>query len=282
MGDHDQRLPAALEVPGQPGDALDVEVVGRLVQHQQVGAGDQGRGQRDPAALAAGEPVGRACPGRSGQPEPGQHLADRGVAGPLVHLAVPRPGPRRGRSRRGGSVRWSTYADPEAAGAGDPAGVRRLLAGEEAQQRGLAAAVAADHAGPLARADAERDAVQHDRGRVRLGHVLQRDERGAPSSWPPSSSATTRAPGTGPYATRTVRQTPAPASAAASRTAASRDRDRNAQVGPEPETIRAERAEVDARPAACGAAPAAAPAPAPAGRWRAARRARPGRAPAAR
>ena len=102
VGDHDQRLPAGPEVLGQPGDALDVEVVGRLVQHQQVGAGDQGRGQRDPAALAAGQPLDRGVQADPGQPEPAEHLAHRRVAGPLVHLRRTRPGRRRGRCCRAG------------------------------------------------------------------------------------------------------------------------------------------------------------------------------------
>jgi hypothetical protein len=39
-------------MPGEPGDALDVEVVGRLVEDDQVLLGDQQLGERDTAALA--------------------------------------------------------------------------------------------------------------------------------------------------------------------------------------------------------------------------------------
>ena len=44
-----------LEVRGQPGDALDVEMVGGLVERQDVAVGDQQRGQRHPAALTAAQ-----------------------------------------------------------------------------------------------------------------------------------------------------------------------------------------------------------------------------------
>ena len=54
MGDHDQRAAPLQQVLGQPGDAGHVEMVRRLVEHQQVGGADQQRGQRDPPALAAG------------------------------------------------------------------------------------------------------------------------------------------------------------------------------------------------------------------------------------
>ena len=43
------------QVLGQPADDLDVEMVRRLVEHQHVVAGQQHRGQRDPAPFAAAE-----------------------------------------------------------------------------------------------------------------------------------------------------------------------------------------------------------------------------------
>ena len=42
------------QVVGQPGHPLDVEVVGRLVQQQQVGVGHEQLGQREPSPLTAG------------------------------------------------------------------------------------------------------------------------------------------------------------------------------------------------------------------------------------
>ena len=52
------------EVVGEPGDALDVEVVGRLVEQEEVGRGDEQGGQRDPAALATRERADRGAPSR--------------------------------------------------------------------------------------------------------------------------------------------------------------------------------------------------------------------------
>jgi hypothetical protein len=46
----------AVQVFGQPPDHLDVEMVGRLVEHQYVVAGQQHLGQGHPAPFAAGQP----------------------------------------------------------------------------------------------------------------------------------------------------------------------------------------------------------------------------------
>ena len=133
---------------GEPGDALDVEVVGRLVEEQQLGVGDEQPGEREPAALATGHRADRGCRGRrrrgaDAAEQPGQDVADAGVAGPDVlgqvaehGLADRPPGVER--------VLLGEHADADAVGAtllGDAAGVGLLQAGHDAQQRGLAAAV---------------------------------------------------------------------------------------------------------------------------------------------
>ena len=123
VGDDEQRAAPDAQVLGQPGDALDVEVVGGLVEHQQVGLLDEGGGQGDPAALAAGQAGDVGV-----QPDGGQAEPVRGSRGP------PRRRPIRARRRRrrrasrtvvaGGQV--AALVDPgdvHAAGAGDPAGV---------------------------------------------------------------------------------------------------------------------------------------------------------------
>ena len=55
VGDRDDRALVLGEVLLQPGDRLGVEVVGRLVEQQQVGRAEQQPAERDAAALAAGE-----------------------------------------------------------------------------------------------------------------------------------------------------------------------------------------------------------------------------------
>ena len=56
MGDGDDRALVLLEVPLEPGDRLGVEMVGGLVEQQQVGRAQQQPAERDPAPLAAREP----------------------------------------------------------------------------------------------------------------------------------------------------------------------------------------------------------------------------------
>ena len=53
VGHGDDRAPVFLEVPLEPGDGLGVEVVGRLVEEQDVGLHEQEPGQGDAAPLAA-------------------------------------------------------------------------------------------------------------------------------------------------------------------------------------------------------------------------------------
>ena len=93
--DGDDRARVLLQVPLQPGDRLGVEVVGRLVEQQQVGLLQQHLAQGDAPPFAAGE---RRRPGVAGR-------QPHGVHGDL-ELAVEVPGvggvdlrPARGPSR---------------------------------------------------------------------------------------------------------------------------------------------------------------------------------------
>ena len=66
MGDRDDGARVLLEEALQPFDRLGVEVVGRLVEQQQVGVLEEQPGERDAALLAAGQGrdvgvVGRAA-----------------------------------------------------------------------------------------------------------------------------------------------------------------------------------------------------------------------------
>ena len=186
MGDRDDGVVGAgvppHEVVGQPGDALDVEVVGRLVEQEEVGRGHQQGGERDAAALSAGERAdhGRhAADGRrvGAAEQPGEHVADAGVGRPDVLGEV--ADDRLEHARRGvHAVVLGQHPDGEAADAGDPARVDLARPLEHPQQGGLAAAVAADDADPVAATDPERDGIEHLGGAEREGGALDGDEVG--------------------------------------------------------------------------------------------------------
>ncbi len=181
MGDADQRGAALLEVLGEPVDALDVEVVGGLVQDDQVGRAEQQLGEGDPAALATGERAddGVEAVGEAGEVEAAEEafddVADAGVAEPLVvgpvgdHL-VPDGGVRVERVVLGEDGRLQVAAP------GDPAAVGVLQLGEHPDQGGLAVAVASDDSDPVAFADAEADRVQQGAGAVDLRDGLDGGE----------------------------------------------------------------------------------------------------------
>ena len=76
---------------GQPGHALDVEVVGGLVEHDDVVVADQQLGQGDAALLAAGERGDLGVPVDLAD-QPAHDLADQRVRGPLVVGGLPHDG----------------------------------------------------------------------------------------------------------------------------------------------------------------------------------------------
>ncbi len=181
VGDADEGGAARLEVAGEPGDALDVEVVGGLVEDQEVLVGDEQLGEGDASALAAGE---RADDGvealvEAGQveaaEESGEDVADLGVAGPLVvgHVADDLVADGRGGVE---GVVLGQDAHAQAAGLGDPAGVGLLQLGEHADEGGLAVAVAADDADPVSLGHAEGDTVQQGTCAVHLADCLDIDQ----------------------------------------------------------------------------------------------------------
>ena len=67
MGDDDQRGGPGGEVGREPGHRLDVEVVGRLVEHQEVVVAQEQLGERAAAALASGQAEHRPVQGDAGQ-----------------------------------------------------------------------------------------------------------------------------------------------------------------------------------------------------------------------
>jgi hypothetical protein len=146
------------------GDGLDVEVVGRLVEEEEVGLAHERGGEEDAAPRPGGERLERRVqverqvargPGRCGRRSP----------------TARRPGARRSASRRKSrtgplspsGTSWGRASDPQAGLPDEVARVDRKRPLEHAQERGLAGAVAAEQAEALAGFDLEARAVE-DRG----------------------------------------------------------------------------------------------------------------------
>ena len=140
-------LPRAEQVTCEPVDALDVEVVGGLVEKQDVELPEQRGSQRDPSPLASGQARDRSLEIESGE-QVHDDLARSAVSRPLVLGAL---ADDEGPDRRGlvEVVVLADHRPAESSVVGDAARVRRLHAGEQPQQRGLAVAVATDDADPV-------------------------------------------------------------------------------------------------------------------------------------
>jgi hypothetical protein len=134
---HDQQRAAARrEMAGEPVDPLDVEVVRRLVEEQQLGAVEERVGQRDPAALPAREradarvqPV-REPRHRDAAEQAVEHGAERRVPRPLVVGAAADELAADG-ARRIEVVRLPEQCELRVARPGQGAGVGLLRAGDE-------------------------------------------------------------------------------------------------------------------------------------------------------
>ena len=199
VGDEHDRRVEAHQVLLEPLERGDVEVVGRLVEQQQVGVAGQRAAERRARQLAARERVAaagrgrrrRGSRGRAASPARGRASCSRRRA-----RAAPAPrrsgraSPRRGRrrpspararparcsiatsSRRAGqdvlaqrqpAVARRTLVvqrDLGALGQHELADVDRRLAGQHPQQRRLAGAVAARQRHPVAALELERDPAQ--------------------------------------------------------------------------------------------------------------------------
>ena len=181
MGDDEDRAAARREVAREPVDALDVEVVGRLVEQQQLGVAEQRLRQRDPAPLAARQrrdrrvqPLREAADLDAAE-QPVEHGAVGGVGHPLV-VGAAADELLADRARRVEVVALAEHRHVQPAGARDRARVGLLEPRDQLQQRRLAVAVAADDADPVPGRDAERDVLQHGPRGVALGGVLEVDE----------------------------------------------------------------------------------------------------------
>ncbi|MPN05532.1 hypothetical protein SDC9_152783 [bioreactor metagenome] len=168
VGDHQQTTrilrPAMLQMVGQPGDSLDIEMVGRLVQRDQVPVAHQQGGQRHPATLPTAELADSCLPGDVGD-KSADHVADRRVAGPLMLGTLADDD----LSHRGSRVKIITLAqhtEPDAAAARHTPGLWFDSPRQHPEQRGLAVAVAADDADAVAFVDTEGHRVEDNASRI--------------------------------------------------------------------------------------------------------------------
>ena len=197
VGDEDDGGVERGQLPLEPLEALDVEVVGRLVEEEQVGVGREGAREGGPGQLAAGERVERPVEVGVAEAEPAEHrcgpVAPRPAARVLeaaLRLAVAAQRRRRVVARRhrlleAGELlldrdevarareRVLAQRQPLAArralvveGDSGVLGERQLaalqggLADERAEQGGLARPVRPGERQPVAPAHAERDPVE--------------------------------------------------------------------------------------------------------------------------
>ena len=215
---HQQAALVALEEVLEPDEAFEIEVVARLVEQQRVGAHEENLGERDAHLPAAGQCADIAVHHRLAEAEAVEDFAGAGieavavellelalhlaVAGDdLVHLVgavgVGHGGFELGElahQRTGGTGAFHDFgdgaaalhvadvlaevADGDAAIDGDLALVGLLLAGDQAEQRGLAGAVGTDEADLLAALQSRRRLDEDDLLAVLFADAFETDHRG--------------------------------------------------------------------------------------------------------
>ena len=186
MADDDQRVRIARQMLLQPERAFEVEIVGRLVEQQQVGLGEQRGGERHPHPPAAGEFAAGALADRPRKTRGPARIAAARAGAACAPMSASRVWIS---AIRWGSCAVSASASSRARSASACSttsiravgAVRRLLrqpadaparrnlhaalfggdvAGHHAEQRGLAAAVAADQSDAGTVRNADRGAVK--------------------------------------------------------------------------------------------------------------------------
>ena len=197
------RAGEGLQIILQPADRLGVEMVGRLVEQQQIRLAGERTAKRDPAFLAAGKRADHRVERRRAQRgggglDPGvevpavgvvdevEQVVELGVATLAVFVAADGfddVGRARGDVFLHGELGIQLellrqIADAEGAAQRDFPGIRHLLAGEDFEERGLAAAVAADHARFLPGGDGKRDPIQQRLVTVGQANFVGREESG--------------------------------------------------------------------------------------------------------
>ena len=161
MGDGQERArragarEAGVQVRGQPRHALNVEVVGGLVQAHDVRGGREDAGERDAAALSTRQGANEGGGIDVGE-EPGMNVSHGRVGCPLVLLHAGVNGLDHGVLGVEG-VRLGEDGDAHAVASGHHSPVGFLRAGNDAQERGLSGAVGAEDADATAVVEADRD-----------------------------------------------------------------------------------------------------------------------------
>src|SRR5699024_6968344 len=235
--DDDEGGRAAPEVVGQPLHALDVEVVGRLVQHEQVEVLHEGRGQRDAPALAAREVVDGGVQTEVVDADAVEHGADPRVARPRAG-GPSEPADHGLPDGRGGDLgALGDHREPQAADPGHSAGIGCGDPAEHLEQSGLAATVESHHADAVAGVDAQGDVVEDLADPEGDRALLEVDEVGGGHRYFLVGVSGMWAPLTGPRVIRSSRATPSSLTSVATTRAESWSAQKNRQVGPEPETI---------------------------------------------
>jgi hypothetical protein len=174
VGDHQEGAlvgtPAGLQVPGQPGHTLHVQVVGGLVQHDDVVVLNQELGQGHTPLLPAGQGMHVGVPVDVGY-QPAHDLADLRVPRPFVIRLVPHDRCTH-RQVAVEHVALVQVPDIDVAALGDPAGIGGGTQRQQAHQSGLTVAVPAHHANPVTLLKPEGNAVQDGAGCVGDGEVF--------------------------------------------------------------------------------------------------------------
>ena len=167
VADDDDRRRAALQILGEPEHPFKVEIVGRFVEQQEVGPGEQHRGERDPHAPAAGIFGERPALSRVVEAEPledARRPRRRGMGADVDEAGLDfRDALRVGRCLRFRDERRALPVgcehefdeafrssrrllldapDAQAPGHDDRAALRGKIAADEAEKRGFAGAVA--------------------------------------------------------------------------------------------------------------------------------------------
>jgi hypothetical protein len=145
-------------------DRKDIQMVGRLVEQDQVGLFRERLGERRPPRLASGQALRRLL-----------RIEPEGLERGVGHIALRAPGRGVVTDRRPGDLRLLQHHGDTNAGLQEAvAGVGLHQAGQDAQKGRLAGPVAPDEAGPHAGLQAQVDAVEQGGRTIGEAHILQR------------------------------------------------------------------------------------------------------------